>query len=165
MNRLTKFFMRLSKYPPQVLYAVGLGPIYGRLVLLLTTIGRKSGLPRVTPLQYEDVDGIIYIAAARGRQADWFRNIVANPHVQVQVKNRCFSGMAEPVTDPARIANFLELRFERHPQMLGTMFRAQGWPTRPNRVQLEQYAAQRAMAIIRPDHKTDVEKDVTQKNM
>jgi len=37
----------------KALYAVGLGPVVGRLVLLLTTTGRKTGLPRVTPLQYE----------------------------------------------------------------------------------------------------------------
>ncbi len=34
---------KLLNFPAQVLYAIGLGPIYGRLVLLLTTTGRKSG--------------------------------------------------------------------------------------------------------------------------
>jgi deazaflavin-dependent oxidoreductase (nitroreductase family) len=115
----------------------------------LTTIGRKSGLPRVTPLQYEEVDGVIYVAAARGQKADWFRNIVANPHVEVRVRNKHFHGLAEPITDPARIADFLELRLERHPRMIGAMFRAQGLPTQPNRTQLEQYAANRAMVVIR----------------
>jgi deazaflavin-dependent oxidoreductase (nitroreductase family) len=149
MSRLSRFFLRLIKYPPRIAYALGLGPIYGRLVLLLTTIGRKSGLPRVTPLQYEEVDGVIYVAAARGQKADWFRNIVANPHVEVRVRNKHFHGLAEPITDPARIADFLELRLERHPRMIGAMFRAQGLPTQPNRTQLEQYAANRAMVVIR----------------
>ena len=36
-------------------YKRGFGPT--RVVLLLTTLGRKSGLPRTTPLQYEEVDG------------------------------------------------------------------------------------------------------------
>ena len=149
MSRLSRFFLRLIKYPPQVAYALGLGPIYGRLVLLLTTIGRKSGLPRVTPLQYEEVDGVIYVAAARGQKADWFRNIVANPHVEVRVRNKHFQGLAEPITDPARIADFLKLRLERHPRMIGAMFRAQGLPAQPDRTQLEQYAANRAMVVIR----------------
>ncbi|NTW11772.1 MAG: nitroreductase family deazaflavin-dependent oxidoreductase, partial [Anaerolineales bacterium] len=35
-------------------YKRGFGP--ARVVLLLTTIGRRSGLPQVTPLQYEQVD-------------------------------------------------------------------------------------------------------------
>src|SRR5512139_2718916 len=73
------------------------------VVLLLTTIGRKSGQPRVTPLQYEEDQGVIYVAAARGPHADWFRNIQADPHVKVQIADRVYEGLAEPITDPARI--------------------------------------------------------------
>ena len=151
MNRFKRFFLRFIKLPPQLVYALGFGPIYGRLVLLLTTIGRKSGLPRVTPLQYEEVDGIYYVAAALGQKADWFRNIVANPHVGVRVRNKHFQGLAEPITDPARITDFLELRLERHPRMIGALFRAQGLSIRPDRAQLEQYATNRAMVVIRPN--------------
>ena len=57
-------------------YKHGYGPT--RVVMLLTTIGRKSGLPRVTPLQYEEVEGDYYIASARGADADWFKNIIVN---------------------------------------------------------------------------------------
>lgn len=59
----------------RVLYAIGLGPLIGRIVLLLTTMGRKSGLPRVTPLQYEEINGDYYLGSARGLKADWLRNI------------------------------------------------------------------------------------------
>lgn len=151
MKRIPKTVLRLLKKPPQLMYALGLGPIYGRLVLLLTTTGRKSGLPRVTPLQYEEVDGVYYIAAACGQKADWFRNIVANPAVEVRVKSSRFHADAEPITDPARIADFLELRLQRHPKMLGAMLKAQGFPAQPNRAQLEQYAQNRAMVVLRPD--------------
>ena len=150
MNRLVRFFLRLIKYPPRLAYALGLGPGYGRLVLLLSTIGRKSGQPRVTPLQYEEVDGIIYVAAARGQRADWFRNIKANQNVEVRVRDRQFHGLAEPITDPACIADFLELRLERRPRLMGALFWLQGWPVRPNRLQLERYAANRALVKIRP---------------
>jgi deazaflavin-dependent oxidoreductase (nitroreductase family) len=153
MNRFKRFFLRFIKLPPQLAYALGFGPIYGRIVLLLTTIGRKSGLPRVTPLQYEEVDGVIYVAAARGQKADWFRNIVANSHVEVRVKDKHIRGLAEPITEVSRIADFLELRLERHPRMIGKMFQAQGLPAQPNRAQLEAYAAKRAMVVIRPNEK------------
>lgn len=69
-------------------YRRGIGP--RRVVLLLTTIGRKSGQPRVTPLQFEEVDDLIYIASARGKEADWFKNIIANPNVHVQISDRQF---------------------------------------------------------------------------
>ncbi len=144
-----------SLRPPDVrvfrtLYAFGLGPLVGRLILLLTTTGRKSGLPRVTALQYEEVAGAIYLGSSKGTRADWFQNLVANPCVSVRVKSRQFSGMAQPVTDPALIADFLELRLQRHPRMIGAMLKSEGLPATPSRSELETYASKLALAIIRP---------------
>jgi len=134
----------------KALYAIGLGPVVGRVILLLTTTGRKSELPRVTPLQYEEVDGAIYVASARGTKADWFRNILVNPRVHVRVKSRQLIGIAEPVTDPARIADFLELRLRRHPKMIGVILESEGLSPKPTHAELEQYATKLAMVIIRP---------------
>ena len=142
-------FWRAAKFP-QIWYRLGLGPVVGWLILLLTTTGRKSGLPRVTPLQYEEMDGMFYVASARGQQADWFRNIVANPHVEVQVKASRLRGLAEPITEPALIADFLELRLRRHPRMIGALLRGEGLPARPNRAELEQFAVKIALVAIRP---------------
>ena len=135
----------------KTLYALGLGRLVGRLVLLLTTTGRKTGLPRVTPLQYEEIDGAYYLGSSRGQKADWFRNILANPHVEVRVKSRRFRGIAETVTDPLRIADFLELRLKRHPKMIGMIFQSEGLPAQPERAQLEAYAAKLAMVVVRPE--------------
>jgi deazaflavin-dependent oxidoreductase (nitroreductase family) len=132
------------------LYNLGLGPLVGRLVLLLTTTGRKSGLPRTTPLQYEEVDGAIYVASARGVKADWFRNLLANPCVGVRLKSRRFTALAEPVTDPQRIADFLELRLASHPRMVGAILKSEGLPARPSRAEMEAYACHLAMVILRP---------------
>ncbi len=123
----------------------------GTVVLLLTTIGRKSGKPRVTPLQYEEIDGTIYLGAALGRKADWFRNIQANPRVQVRVKSRCIAATAEPITDPKSIADFLEVRLRRHPKLIGAMLRAEGLRIPPERRDLERYAAQLTLVAINPD--------------
>ena len=149
-NKKRYSIWKLLKLPPQFLYAIGLGPICGRLVLLLTTTGRKSGKLRVTPLQYEEINGDIYIASARGTKSDWFRNIVANPKVKVRVKSRQFEGEAEPITDPNRIADFLEIRLQRHPKMIGAILQREGVSKKPNRVELENYVTNRAMVIIRP---------------
>ncbi|MBI5031344.1 MAG: nitroreductase family deazaflavin-dependent oxidoreductase [Chloroflexi bacterium] len=146
-----KFILRLIHLPPQIAYAIGLGPLMGNVVLLLTTIGRKSGKPRVTPLQYEEMDGKIYLGAARGQKADWFRNIQANPHVQVRVQSHKFSGLAEPITDSKQIADFLELRLRRHPKMVGAMLRGEGMRMPPERYDLEKYATQLALVVIKPD--------------
>ncbi len=133
------------------LYVLGLGRLVGRLVLLLTTRGRKTGLPRVTPLQYEEIDGAFYLGSSRGQQADWFRNIVADSHVEIRVKSRRFRGVAETIIDPLRIADFLELRLKRHPKMIGMIFESDGLPAQPGRAQLEAYAAKLAMVVVRPE--------------
>src|SRR5512147_1725717 len=115
---------QLNRRMAMQVFGRGRGP--RGVVVLLTTIGRKSGQTRVTPLQYEEDAGVIYVAAARGPQADWFRNAQTNPHVNVQLKDRQFAGLAEAIVDPARIADFLELRIKRHPVMLRLMLLAEG---------------------------------------
>jgi len=142
---------KIIKYPPQFLYAIGLGPIYGRMVLLLTTTGRKSGLPRVTPLQYEEINDCFYIGSARGTKADWYRNIVANPKVNIRVRRRQFDGTAEPVTDPGQIADFLEYRLAKNPRMIGFIMSREGVSKNPTRVELEKHVERKALVIIRPE--------------
>ncbi len=135
----------------RVLYAIGLGPIVGKIILLLTTTGRKTGLKRVTPLQYEEIDGKYYLGAARGLKADWVRNIQANPQVEVRVKSLNFQGQAEVVTDPVRIADFIEVRLQRHPFMIGMiMQRAHGLSKQPSREQLERLAEKEVLVIVAP---------------
>lgn len=148
---LPKPILRLVKLPPQIVYALGLGPLMGRLVLLLTTTGRKTGKPRITPLQYEEVGDVIYLGASRGLQSDWVRNILADPQVSVRVKSRRFKGLAEVSTDPAQIADFLELRLQRHPKMIAAMLQAEGMPNPPGRSQLEIYARKIALVMIHPE--------------
>ncbi len=135
----------------RVLYAIGLGTLIGRIILLLTTTGRRSGLKRVTPLQYELIGADYYLGAARGVKADWVRNIQTNPQVEVRVGAKYFHGTAEVVTDPSKFADFLEVRLERHPLMVGLiMERAHGLPRRPSREQLEGLAKEDAFVIIHP---------------
>jgi deazaflavin-dependent oxidoreductase (nitroreductase family) len=130
--------------------AIGRGHGPRGVVLLLTTVGRKSGQPCVTPLQYEEDHGVIYVAAARGPQADWFRNAQANPHVKVQIQDRQFNGLAEPIVAAARIADFLELRLKRRRLMMRLLLMTEGLPPWADRAALERCAARKAMLAIRP---------------
>ena len=142
--------LRWIKRPPQLAYALGLGPLIGRLVLLLTTTGRVTGKARVTPLQYEEIGGNILVGAVRGLRSDWVRNILANPEVIVRVKSRRFQGKAEVITDPEAVADFLQVRLEHRPRMVAAMLKADGIPPHPDRSQLLQYAANSVVVIIQP---------------
>jgi len=53
---------------------------------LLETTGRNSGRPQRTPV-CDGLDGAVFwLIAQRGRDADWVRNIEANPRVRVKVR-------------------------------------------------------------------------------
>ena len=135
----------------RVLYAVGFGPVIGRIILLLTTTGRRSGLKRVTPLQYEMIGGDYYLGSARGIKSDWARNIRSDPRVEVQVGAQHFQGIAEVVLDPSKFADFMEVRLERHPLMIGLILqKAHGLPGRPSRAQLEELAKEEGLIIVHP---------------
>jgi deazaflavin-dependent oxidoreductase (nitroreductase family) len=146
-SRRMKNIQRIHRW----MYAIGFGPIIGRIILLLTTTGRRSGQKHVTPLQYEEINGDYCLGSARGAKADWYRNLAADCNVEVRVKNRCFHGVAECVTEPARVADFLETRLQRHPFMMGIiMKKAHGLPKHPSREQLLNLAASEATVIIHP---------------
>lgn len=123
-------------------------------VLVLTTVGRKSGQPRLTPLQFEEVDGVYYVASARGAIADWYRNLVACPKVAVQVGGKYFSTVAEPMIDVEEIADFLELRLKRHPQFMRVMLRLEGLPGKYTRADLEEFA--KRLAIVALPHSSSI---------
>jgi deazaflavin-dependent oxidoreductase (nitroreductase family) len=146
-----RFLLRLMHLPPRLAYALGLGPLIGKFILLLTTTGRKSGRRRVTPLQYEEIDGSFYLGAALGQKADWVRNIQADPQVEIRVKSLRFSGRAEIITNAAQIADYLELRLQRHPKMVGAILRSEGLQMRPKPCDLEHYAASLTLVIIRSE--------------
>lgn len=72
--------------------------------LLLTTIGRKSGEKRTTPLLYLKDDDSIVIVASKGGMPHhplWYLNIMANPEVEVEVGH-------EKISMVARQANAME---------------------------------------------------------
>lgn len=65
----------------------------GTTTLLLTTTGRKSGKQYTTPLIYTLDGGNPVIVASQGGtpdNPDWYLNLVANPHVDVQIKGDKF---------------------------------------------------------------------------
>jgi deazaflavin-dependent oxidoreductase (nitroreductase family) len=73
------------------------GPFVGRPVLILTTIGARSGQPRETPLVYtSDGDRLVVIASKGGAPThpDWYRNLVAHPTVTVEVLGERFRARA-----------------------------------------------------------------------
>jgi deazaflavin-dependent oxidoreductase (nitroreductase family) len=77
----------------------------GAKVLLLTTTGRKSGEPRTAPLIYESSpSGYVIVASNGGAQKHpgWYRNLLRDPHVEVQVEGDVFPAEARTATGEER---------------------------------------------------------------
>ena len=78
--------LRLLLRCPILLYRMHLGWLLGRRFILLTHIGRKTGIPRHTVLEavsYDSSNHCCVIASGWGEKAQWFRNIIDNPDVVV----------------------------------------------------------------------------------
>jgi deazaflavin-dependent oxidoreductase (nitroreductase family) len=92
---------RLFFKAPLVLWRMGVGPLMEKVapVMILTTRGRKSGLPRHTGVAYERIDGIRYAGSAWGAEADWYKNMVADPHVTIQTGEGAEHAFGYRVTD------------------------------------------------------------------
>jgi deazaflavin-dependent oxidoreductase (nitroreductase family) len=78
------------------------GNFAGANLVLLTTVGAKSGAERTTPVVYfNDGDRIYVIASAGGstKHPAWYHNLVANPEITVEVGADKYNARAVPVTD------------------------------------------------------------------
>jgi deazaflavin-dependent oxidoreductase (nitroreductase family) len=74
-------------------------------LLLLTTIGAKTGRALTKPLAYtKDGDRIVLIASYAGgpKNPAWFNNLVANPVVTVELGSERFQARATVVTGEER---------------------------------------------------------------
>jgi hypothetical protein len=68
-----------------------LNPLTG-YIMVLQTIGRKSGKPRLTPLNYALADGCLYCMAGFGSGTDWLANLQATPDVEVHLAGTALRG-------------------------------------------------------------------------
>jgi deazaflavin-dependent oxidoreductase (nitroreductase family) len=88
-------------------WRVGSAFPWGIPLLLLTTIGRKTGQPRTLPLIFiEEGDRVIIVASRGGLPSEplWYKNLVANPECDVQIKRRKMKMSARTVSPDEREA-------------------------------------------------------------
>ncbi len=81
------------------------GHFAGQPLLLLHTVGAKSGLPRVNPVMYQRVDGGYAVFASKAgapTSPDWYHNLLAHPRVQAEIGTETVELVARVATDDER---------------------------------------------------------------
>lgn len=95
-ERIARPVMRVMSAVNTWIYRVSGGRIggkwmYGAPILLLTTVGRKSGEKRTAPLLYiGDGERVVLVGSQGGMSRDpqWVRNIEANGDVEIEIGTR-----------------------------------------------------------------------------
>ena len=106
-DRLRRAFRAFNRFM-LLIFRLGLGSYGNRpelsQVMVITHTGRKTGLRRRTPVNYAVVDGEVYCLAGFGARTDWYRNLLADPQVEIWLPDGWYSGVAEDVSeDPRRL--------------------------------------------------------------
>lgn len=110
-RRMHRAFLALNRWLSVPLLRAGLGPWVGTPIggylLLLRVRGRRSGRIREIPLSYDVVEGAPWVLAGFGPATQWYRNLLADPDVEVVLPGRTLRCVAEDVRDPGTRARIL----------------------------------------------------------
>jgi len=109
IQKIEPYLPRMLKYLNffvVLLWKLGLGKLMniwpsvtGR-ILVIRHFGRDSRTSYLTPLNYAEKEGAIYVVSKFGSQSDWYFNIMANPQVEVWLPDGWYMAQMEPVDDP-----------------------------------------------------------------
>jgi deazaflavin-dependent oxidoreductase (nitroreductase family) len=103
-----------------------LGTPFGGYILLLRVRGRRSGAMREAPLSYLVAEGSAWVMAGFGSRTDWYRNLLADPAVEVFLPGRRFAATATEETDSATRGRILP-RLARAAGLPGLMVGVNPW--------------------------------------
>lgn len=74
-------------------------------LLLLTTVGARTGQRRTAPMMFHrDGDRLLVVASNMGavKHSDWYHNLVAHPEVVVEVGDETYAAVAAPAEGAER---------------------------------------------------------------
>ncbi|HEC23469.1 MAG TPA: nitroreductase family deazaflavin-dependent oxidoreductase [Chloroflexi bacterium] len=101
-EKLRRLFRSFNRFM-LLMWRLGLGrwinlwPEVGGRIMVITHTGRRTGLKRYTPVNYTILDGDVYCTVGFGAISDWYRNIRANPNVEVWLPDGWWAGVAEEI--------------------------------------------------------------------
>lgn len=109
-NPIMKWFFQA----PVFFWRLGLGNMLGRHLLMITTVGRKTGRARSTAVELHEHAGKFFAMSGYGERSDWVQNILADPHVTVQTADQTIPALARRVESDEELAE-VYAAFENSP--------------------------------------------------
>lgn len=138
---------------PIGLYKIGLGGLLGERFLLLTHTGRRSGLPHQTVIEvvrHDPLADVYTVVSAWGEEADWYKNVMAHPGVEIQVGRRRRRAEAERVS-PAEGAQIMLEYARKNPAALRMIARFMHYPLDGSEVSVRVFGEKIPIIVFRPE--------------
>jgi deazaflavin-dependent oxidoreductase (nitroreductase family) len=82
-------------------------------LVLLTTTGRRTGRRHTAPMMFDrGGDRILVMASNQGdpKEPEWYRNLVANPRVKVELADETFEATANPLEGEERDRHWARIK-------------------------------------------------------
>jgi deazaflavin-dependent oxidoreductase (nitroreductase family) len=102
---MRRIFWFVNKYFMVPMFLLGFGPFFGNpftsYIMILKTTGRKTGKLRYSPVNYAIFNGKVYCLSGFRKGSDWYRNLLADPEIEVIMPGGAISGTTSETTDPA----------------------------------------------------------------
>ena len=121
---MNKFFLKIFMALNTFAIRLSHGRIGSRLgtqtILLLHSLGQRSGKPYVTPIAYFYTDGFYFLIGSnwgKEQNAGWYYNLLAQPRTTIEVKGRTIPVEARPAEGP-QYERLWEYAIQHHPPYL-----------------------------------------------
>ena len=121
----TGLFKQLLHAPVWV-FRARLGFLFGKRIVMLEHIGRRSGKLRQTPLEVVQRNGDVYVlCSGTGPNADWYRNIRSQPAVGLWVGSKRHE-VEQRFLDASEGASVFARYEEAHPKAAAKLMQLMG---------------------------------------
>ncbi len=101
---MREIFWFINRYFMVPMFRLGFGAFFGKPFtgynMVMKPVGRKTGRVRFAPVNYAIQSGCVYCMSGSRESSDWFRNICANPQLELILPGGAIYARAEEVSDP-----------------------------------------------------------------
>ncbi len=121
--------LRLVFRIPVYVYRLGLGWLFGKRLVLINHVGRKTGTPRQIVLEVVERDlqtGTVTVVADYGPQSQWYQNLKAHPETTIQIGRRKLAVDSEFLS-PEEGADIITRYYKRYGKLANVLFSVLGY--------------------------------------